>query len=375
MERLPGWLRDLKAAVTRRQLSLLGTVLFAVLLLAALSTIGIEEILAELSSADPALLGGAVVVYAASWPLRGRRYRDILDAMGSRCETGLLTAAVFVSQTANLVVPARAGDAGRAYLLKRVRSVPYTSGAASLAVERVFDLLAITLLAGGALGWLVLTGELSLTVESTTPPPGSGTKSASAGASGTGLPARRTVMGAAAGVAGLALAGSVCAVVVARTDSRPAQVLSSRIDHPLLERVLAPLLEVGAHVRVVARSSRTLLLVGSASLLIWTLDVVTAVLVLAALGGGLAPWSLLVVGTLAVSVGNLAKVLPLSQGGIGLYEAAFTALVVGLTGLAPELALAAAVLDHALKNLVTIAGGAGSAAVWNLSPWTVAGDQ
>lgn len=374
MERQPGWLRRVRESVTRRHASLLGTVVFAFLLLAALSTLDIELIIAILSSADPGLLIAAVVVYLVSWPLRGSRYGDILDAMGSRCDTGILTGAVFVSQTANLVVPARAGDAGRAYLLKRLRSVPYASGVASLAVERVFDLLAITVLAGGALGWLVLTGEL-VTVEPVAGALGSGSDTAGASQFGTDLPPRGALWGAAAGVAALAVSSSACAVVIARSDRRPGRAVRSRLDHPLAERVLTPLLRVGEHVRVVACSPRTVFSVGVASLVIWGLDVVTAVLVLAALGTGLSLWSLLVVGTLAVSVGNLAKVLPLSQGGIGLYEAAFTALVVGLAGLGPELALAGAVLDHTLKNLVTIAGGAAVAVAWNSTPWTVAGNQ
>jgi len=108
------------------------------------------------------------------------------------------------------------------------------------------------------------------------------------------------------------------------------------------------------------------------SAVVWTLDVLTAVLVLAALTGGIGVFvptpTLLVVGTLAVSVGNLAKVLPLSQGGIGLYEAAFTGLVVSTTGLPVETALAAAILDHALKNAVTLAGGGVAALALGLSP-------
>jgi len=69
----------------------------------------------------------------------------------------------------------------------------------------------------------------------------------------------------------------------------------------------------------------------------------------------------------AVSVGNLAKVLPLSPGGVGLYEGAFTLLVVGLTPLGAELALGAAVLDHAVKNIVTVIGGYASMLGLNVS--------
>jgi uncharacterized membrane protein YbhN (UPF0104 family) len=60
-------------------------------------------------------------------------------------------------------------------------------------------------------------------------------------------------------------------------------------------------------------------------------------------------------------------VLPLSQGGIGLYEAAFTGIVVAATPIPAEVALAAAALDHALKNAVTLAGGGVVAAAFDLS--------
>ena len=61
--------------------------------------------------------------------------------------------------------------------------------------------------------------------------------------------------------------------------------------------------------------------------------------------------------------------LPLSPGGIGLYEAAFTAFVFGLTGGAvpAAVAFAAAVLDHAVKNLITVAGGVASMLSLNVS--------
>jgi hypothetical protein len=102
--------------------------------------------------------------------------------------------------------------------------------------------------------------------------------------------------------------------------------------------------------------------------------VVTAVLVLQAFDPGLTLVTLVSVGFFAVSVGNLAKVLPLSPGGVGLYEGAFTLLVVGLTGVAYPLALGAAVLDHAVKNIVTVIGGVASMLALNVS-LTTAVDQ
>jgi len=107
--------------------------------------------------------------------------------------------------------------------------------------------------------------------------------------------------------------------------------------------------------------------VGGNSLVIWTLDVLTAALVLQAFDVGLEATTLLSVCFFAVSVGNLAKVLPLSPGGIGLYEGAFTILVVGLTPVAAPVAFAASVVDHAVKNVVTLAGGVLSMLYLNVS--------
>jgi len=356
------WRRRVRTAMTRRRVSLAGTALFAVACLLALDRIGTGDVVTAATAADPWLLALAAVVYASSWPVRGRRYGDVLATIDRRCSTGVLTMAIFVSQTANLVLPARAGDGARAYLLKRDRDVSYPSGVASLAVERVFDLVAITVLAGGALGWLALVGGFDSISTSITD--ATGTR---------GRPG--TALTAAAGVGGVTLCGLLLAVTVARSARRPGNAVRSRVDHPLLERVLTPVLDVLGHVRTVARSPRVLVIVGAGSLLVWLLDVVTAVLVLAALDTALATGQLVIVGTLAVSVGNLAKVLPLSQGGIGLYEAGFTALVVGLTTVSPDTALAAALVDHALKNVLTLLGGAGAMLALNVSPGTAAGTR
>ncbi|EMA46437.1 dolichol-P-glucose synthetase, partial [Halococcus morrhuae DSM 1307] len=107
--------------------------------------------------------------------------------------------------------------------------------------------------------------------------------------------------------------------------------------------------------------------IGASSVVIWTLDVVTALLVFAAFDVALPLTTLVAVGFFAVSVGNLAKVLPLSPGGLGLYEGAFSLLVVGLTPVATPIALGAAIVDHAVKNIVTVIGGLASMLVLNVS--------
>jgi uncharacterized protein (TIRG00374 family) len=107
--------------------------------------------------------------------------------------------------------------------------------------------------------------------------------------------------------------------------------------------------------------------VGAASLLIWAIDVLTALLVFVAFDVEVPLGLLVAVGFFAVSVGNLAKVLPLSPGGIGLYEAAFTVLVVAMTPVAPAVALGVAIVDHGVKNAITVLGGAASMVLLNVS--------
>jgi uncharacterized protein (TIRG00374 family) len=335
---------DRSSPFRQRRFSLLGTVLVLIVgAVLAVRVVETERVVEAVRMADIGLLTAAVCVYAVSWPVRGYRYDQVLGVMGRHCGRGFLTAAVFVSQLANLAVPARAGDGVRAYLLKTRREVPYTTGAASLTVERLFDLLALACFGAVAVAWLLLDGR-TLPVSESVP----------------------AVLGASA-VAGAALCCSVILVVIARQDWDVGGRFRTRADGTALSTVVDAAVEFGADVRVVAADPRAIGRIGAGSLAVWALDVLTAILVFRAVTGLLSVPLVVAVGTLAVTVGNLAKVLPLSQGGIGLYEAAFTAVVVAVSPISAATALAAAIVDHALKNVVTVAGGAASALGLNLS--------
>lgn len=336
--------------LSREYLSVVGTGLVVIVgAVVVMRTMDPHLLRTTLSEADPFLLGAAIATYSLSWPIRGRRYDDVLTAMGRHCGVGFLTATIFLSQTANLVVPARAGDGARAYLLKDRSDVPYPVGAASLAVERAFDLAAITAVGGIAFAWIFFS-DRTVAVN---------------GESNAGMAA--VVVGIVTVIVWTVTIG------VARSDRQFGPTLRNRIEGSRLSGVADAAVRVGASVRLVAANPRSLATIGFGSVAIWALDVSTAVLVLAALtdgfgSGGVPSGTLIAVGTLAVSVGNLAKVLPLSQGGIGLYEAAFTGVVVGIAPIGVGTALVAAILDHALKNAITLGGGALAALALNVSP-------
>ncbi len=348
------WEFAVQPRLTRRVTLAAGTLLVFVAL--ALMTVYLDPsaVLDALEGADPVLVGVAALVYLVSWPVRGARYRDILAELSHRERLGFLTGAVFISQTGNLVFPARAGDAVRAYVVKARRGVPYPSGFASLAVERVFDLLTITALGGATLVVLSLSGYDFGGLQALPP------EYRQSG---------RTALQVSGLVAGLAVFGLAALILSARTgDGRRIERLVNSVSNDSYADYVAGVLErfVG-DMQAVANDRGAFARVGATSLLVWTLDVITAAVVFAAFDVGLAPLALLGISFFAVSVGNLAKVLPLSPGGIGLYEGAFTLLVVALTGIAWPVALAAAIVDHAVKNLVTVFGGVASTLALNVS--------
>ena len=349
------WQLSVRPRIDRRTTTAAGTVL--VVLAVALMTLYLDpsEVLSAISAADPVLVAVAAGIYLFSWPLRGLRYRDILSELGYHERVGFLTGAIFVSQTGNLVVPARGGDAIRAYIVKARRGIPYPSGVASLAIERVFDLLTIASLAGVTLVGLALAGVDVTALR---------TAEAGGGVGESG----RTAVFVAAVVGFAALAAIAVIVTTARSENNLVRATLNRLsDDSYVEYVASVIERFVADVQTIAEDRRAFAAVGLSSLAIWGIDILTAIVVFAAFGVELPIAFLIAVGFFAVAVGNLAKVLPLSPGGIGLYEGAFTLIVVALTPIAWPTALAAAVVDHALKNVVTVIGGAASMLRFNVS--------
>ena len=348
------WQLAVRPRVDRRVTVAAGTLLVVAAL--ALMTVYLDprEVLVAMAGADPALVAVAAVVYLLSWPLRGLRYRDILAELGYRERVGFLTGAVFISQTGNLVFPARLGDGVRAYVVKARRDIPYPSGFASLAIERVFDLLTIAALAGGTFLALAAAGVDVTAIGAT--------EAGTAGRSG------RTAVLVAGGVGLVAVAAVAVIVATARSERNAVRATLGRVSDDSYVNYVAGVVErFAGDVQTVADDRRAFAVVGASSLAVWALDVVTALVVFLAFGVDLAPAALVAVGFFAVSVGNLAKVLPLSPGGVGLYEGAFSLIVVALTSVPFEVALAAAVVDHAVKNVVTVVGGVASTLLFNVS--------
>ncbi len=351
------WELSVRPRLTTRVSLAAGLALVVLALVVTARYVDLGEVASELRAVDPALVATAAAVYLLSWPLRGLRYRDVLAELGHDEGVGFLTGAVFLSQTANVALPARAGDAVRAYIVKVRRGVAYPTGAASLAVERLFDTLTIAVLACVAFLVLTVGGTAS-----------SGALAADLSAGGSVTESGRVGVIAAAVVSGLAVVLSLVIVASARSDRRFARPALARASDDTYAEALTRVVErFAGDVQVIARAPGASARIAVASVSIWAIDVIAAALILLSFGVDATPPALLGVCTLAVCVGNLAKVLPLSPGGIGLYEGAFTVLVVALLPVSVPIALGAALLDHLMKNLVTVAGGAVAMLALNVS--------
>ena len=122
----------------------LGFALSAALLIWVLRDVKPHEVWEVLRRSNPWLFFAAIVAGTAIFPLRARRWRAILDPIVPNLPLGPLWRSTAIGMMVNNVVPARAGEFARAYALTReVPAVPFAASFASLAVDRLFDVLVV----------------------------------------------------------------------------------------------------------------------------------------------------------------------------------------------------------------------------------------
>ena len=93
-----------------------------------------DDLMVTIAHIHPLYLAFAVLICALAWVMRGWRYQAILGGLTVRLGLTFSTACI-LSQTANLIVPARLGDLVRSSSLNtkvwqptRRASVPYRRG-------------------------------------------------------------------------------------------------------------------------------------------------------------------------------------------------------------------------------------------------------
>ena len=124
----------------------IGLALSALLLWWVFKDVHWSEVRQTLRGANLWLVVLSVFVATLIFPLRALRWRPILDPIAPNLPLGPLWRATATGFMANSILPARAGELVRAFVLSRETPVPFSAAFASLVVDRVFDALVVILL-------------------------------------------------------------------------------------------------------------------------------------------------------------------------------------------------------------------------------------
>jgi uncharacterized protein (TIRG00374 family) len=151
----------------------IGSFVLAIAILAFVIALGIahglspSKIWNNLRHANWWLVLAAFLVYYTTFPLRGFRwklllegaYRDTPNSRISDMHLSGLTQIIFISWFVNCVVPAKLGDLYRAYLAKLWQNISWVKTVGTVVAERIVDLLVLAILLCGS-GLIAFEGHL-----------------------------------------------------------------------------------------------------------------------------------------------------------------------------------------------------------------------
>ena len=283
-----------------------GLAVSAAFLAVTVSRVDLGETARALASAAPGGLLVAVLLVLLELVIRAERWRLLLSPAAD-VPFGLAFAYLNIGYFANMLLPARLGDAARAYLAGRSFRISPLVTLGTIIVERVLDAAII-------LGVVLVAGLLV--------------------ARGSQIAGSAAVLAAAA-VVGLAVA-TIAGVVLLR---------SGLLERRYARQARDVLIRVAAGAAFMKRPGGAALIVGLTMLAFGV-----AVCAFGAISGALrlslgpAEWAL-VLGVLALSTA-----VPAAPGSLGTYEFVGVATL-GILGVEPSQALAATVLIHVIATL------------------------
>jgi uncharacterized protein (TIRG00374 family) len=103
------------------------------------------QVWAEIKSGDPALIALAVCVTMVTYALRALRWQYLLRPIG-RTHFGVAFRTTVIGFAASFLLPLRPGEFLRPYLLARREGLSGSAAFATIALERVLDMVAVLLL-------------------------------------------------------------------------------------------------------------------------------------------------------------------------------------------------------------------------------------
>lgn len=307
--------------------TLVGLSVSAVLLWWALRGIRLADVVSHIRQAGPGPVLLTLVLATLMFPVRALRWRLMLhDVAGRPPDFRPTWHAIAIGYMANTLLPLRAGEVVRSYVLARLGRVSVSGALASVAVERVFDALTVVAMLALAL----VAGNVP------------------AGLEVGGMPVAQLIRRIA--LAGLAVLG-VAAVMFLRLRQMAQWLRRVRPESRLAGRVSGALEGVREHLAVFHTPAR-LPWVVLLSLAVWGLNAAALYVLFPAFGievdfaGALVLQAALVFGV----------ALPSSPGFVGVYEAAIV-FALGLYGVERDRALGYALVSHVLAFVpITVLG-------------------
>ncbi|MEO5902604.1 MAG: lysylphosphatidylglycerol synthase transmembrane domain-containing protein [Gemmatimonadaceae bacterium] len=131
--------------------SAIGIALSVVLLWWTLRDVSMAVVWHELAQSSIPLFVASAFCATIIFPLRARRWRTILQPVAPNTPFAPLWRSTAIGMMVNNLVPARAGEIARGYALTKETGIPLSTSIASLAVDRLFDMVVLLLLAVAAL--------------------------------------------------------------------------------------------------------------------------------------------------------------------------------------------------------------------------------
>jgi uncharacterized membrane protein YbhN (UPF0104 family) len=317
---------DIQAKLRQRVLSPQTLVSFAIAIavlwfVARRLDVDPEAIWAQMRRANLWLLAVAFVLWYGAFFVRGWRWGRMLDSAGFNRAHGFsipaspgLAEIVVLAYFANSIVPAKLGDAYRAYLLKRDSEVPFSAGFGTILAERLVD--AMTLV-------IVLAGSVLVVF-------------------GTEMPsqARPTLM-----LGGLLIVVGACGLAVLwLTRDSVVRFLPGRVQEAYSRLQGA----------IFGALRRPGLVLGIGALL-WLNDGLRVWFVARSLDANIPP----TVAILVAVMGALLTVVPFTPAGLGVVELGVGSVLVGVLGVDPVVAGSIILLDRVVAYWSLLAVGAG----------------
>jgi uncharacterized protein (TIRG00374 family) len=284
--------------------------------------VGFKRFADILLGASPYFVVLSFVVYASSWVFRTWRLKTLTDQTGERIKPVNLFFLHIAGYSLNTVFPARMGDAATIGFL-RIKGIRIGRAVAIFLQTRILDILALVVLSIPGLvfvfeqdipQWIVTTMGLGL----------------------------------------LVILFPVSVVLLDRNKRvaaffrRKASVSGKKVFRTIMEKIG----DAYDGYREIVHNKKLLTGTTLLSLVIWMGDGLTCYIVAAAVGCRVSLFPLI----LAVSLANFGKSAPAVPGGFGIYES-ILASVLTSAGVPFDLAVAVAVLDHAVKKLFNLSVG------------------